>query len=164
MQNFSCVLECMLLQWLRDSEHMVRPLEDALCVALLIFTVRVTAAFKGGNHAHMLLCQANERLEKALSATSCTDWQLCPDLLLWILAIGAISAEGSAKSSWFAYQVSLACAEIGIADADALLDRLRLCGWVSFKLDEAVRYLWAQIVDLRLENRTFMPIRSFTYT
>lgn len=164
MQNFSCVLECMLLKWLRDSEHTVSPLEDALCVALLIFTVRVTEAFKGRNHAHMLHSQASERLEKALSATSCTEWQLCPDLLLWILAIGAISAEGSASSSWFTYQVSLACAEFDITDATSLLDRLRFCGWVSFKLDEAVRYLWEDIINLRLEKRTFLPIRSFAYT
>ncbi|KAF1975272.1 hypothetical protein BU23DRAFT_81123 [Bimuria novae-zelandiae CBS 107.79] len=151
MQNFSCVLECMLLKWLRDSENVVRPFEDALCVALLIFTVRVTEAFKGRNHVSMLHFQASDRLEKALSATSRTEWQSCPDLLLWILSIGAISAEGSAGSSWFAYQVSLACAEFEIDDADALLGRLRVCGWVSFKLDEAVRYLWEHIVNLRLE-------------
>ncbi|KAF2442003.1 hypothetical protein P171DRAFT_59596 [Karstenula rhodostoma CBS 690.94] len=151
MQNFSCVLECMLLQWLRDREHMVCPLEGALCVALLIFTIRVTEAFNGPNHVHMLHFQASDRLEKALSATSCTNWRLCPDLLLWILAIGAISAEGSARHPWFVYQVSLACAEFEIPSAEALLDRLRLCGWVSFKLDKAVGHLWEHAVNLRLE-------------
>lgn len=164
MQNFSCVLECMLLEWLRDREQSVVPLEDALCVSLLIFTIRVTEAFRGRNHAHMLHFQASQRLEKALSATSCTDWQPCPDLLLWILAIGAISAEGSEKSPWFTYQVSLACAEFEISSAAALLDRLHLCGWVSFKLDEAVGYLWEHVIDLRLEDRNFSPIRAFTYT
>jgi len=164
MQNFSCVLECMLLKWLRDTEHQISPLEDALCVALLIFTVRTTEAFKGRNDVHMLHFQASKRLEKALSATSRSEWQLCPDLLLWILAIGAISAEGSAASSWFAYQVSLACEEFGISSGDVLLNRLRLCGWVSFKLDAAVDYLWEHISNLRLEDRKFLPIRSFAYT
>ncbi|KAF9735703.1 hypothetical protein PMIN01_05618 [Paraphaeosphaeria minitans] len=153
MQNFSCVLECMLLKWLRDREHMVCPREDALCVALLIFTIRVTEAFKGRNHVHMLHFQASERLEKALSATRCTDWRLCPDLLLWILAIGAISSEGSARHPWFAYQVSLACVEFEIPSADALLDRLRLCGWVSFKLDKAVGYLWEHVINLSSNGR-----------
>jgi hypothetical protein len=164
MQNYSCVLECMLLKWLHDREHFVRPVEDALCVALLIFTVRVTEAFKGRDHVHMLHFQASDRLEKALSATSCTDWRLCPDLLLWILAIGAISAEGSPRHPWFAHQVSLACAEFEVATADALLDRLRRCGWVSFKLDKAVGYLWEHVINLRLEDRNFLPIRAFTYT
>jgi hypothetical protein len=164
MQNYSCVLECMLLKWLHDREHLVRPVEDALCVALLIFTVRVTEAFKGRDHVHMLHFQASDRLEKALSATSCTDWRLCPDLLLWILAIGAISAEGSPRHPWFAHQVSLACAEFEVATADALLDRLRRCGWVSFKLDKAVGYLWEHVINLRLEDRNFLPIRAFTYT
>lgn len=152
MHNFSCILECMLLKWLRDNEHSTGPLEDALCMALLMFNVRVTEAFQGRHHAHMIYFRASERLEKALSATSYIAWQSCPDLLLWVLTIGAISAEGSGRSSWFAYQVSLACAEFEIADADALLDRLRLCGWVSFKLDDAVHRLWEHVMNLRLEN------------
>lgn len=154
----------MLLKWLRDSEHSLSPLEDALCVALLIFTVRTTEAFRGRNQAHILHYQASDRLEKALSATSRTEWQFCPDLLLWILAIGAISAEGSSGRSWFAHQVSLACAEFEILDAESLLGRLRLCGWVSFKLDDAVRYLWEHVMDLRLEDHKLSPLRSLAYT
>lgn len=42
IQNFSCALECLLLTWLRENEHLATPLEDALCVALLIFTVRTS--------------------------------------------------------------------------------------------------------------------------
>lgn len=164
IQNFSCALECMLLKWLRDRELMLCPREDALGVALLIFTIRVTEAFKGRNDAHMLHFQASDRLEKALSATKCTDWLPCPDLLLWILAIGAISAEGSSRHMWFAYQVSLACAEFEVQSADALLDRLRFCGWVSFKLDRAVGYLWEYVINLRLEDHNLLPIQAFAYT
>lgn len=163
IQNFSCVLECMLLRWLRGNEHLISPLEDALCVALLIFTVRTTEALQRRADVHLLHFAASKRLEKALNCTVRSEWQFCPDLLLWILSIGAISAEGSAESSWFVYQTSLACAEFGIQSAEALLERLHLCGWVSYKLNEAVRYLWGRIVNLRLENRNFLPICSFTY-
>jgi hypothetical protein len=164
IQNFSCVLECMLLKWLRENEYLITPLEDALCVALLIFTVRTTEALQRRADVHLLHFAASKRLEKALNCTIRLEWQSCPDLLLWILSIGAISAEGSAESSWFVYQTSLACTEFGILSADALLGRLHLCGWVSYKLDGAVRYLWDRIVNLRLENRNFMPICSFAYT
>lgn len=164
IQNYSCVLECMLLHWLRDNESLTSPLEDALCVALLIFTVRVTEALQRRSDIHMLHFVASKRLEKALSATSRYEWAFCPDLLLWILAIGAISAEGSCECSWFVYQVSLACEEFGICSAETLLERLHLCGWVSFKLDDAVHGLWRKILNLRLEDRKFLPIRSFAYT
>jgi hypothetical protein len=164
IQNFSCVLECLLLQWLRNNENLISPLEDALCVALLIFTVRTTEALQRRSDIHLLHFVASKRLEKALSATSRCEWTFCPELLLWILAIGAISAEGSAESSWFVYQASLACSEFGIQTAQALLERLHMCGWVSFKLDTAVRDLWERIVNLRLEHRKFRPIKSFAYT
>jgi hypothetical protein len=154
----------MLLKWLRENEHLITPLEDALCVALLIFTVRTTEALKRPSDVHLLHFAASKRLEKALNCTVRSEWQFCPDLLLWILSIGAISAEGSAESSWFVYQISLACIEFDILSAEALLARLHLCGWVSYKLNEAVHYLWDRIVNLRLDSRNFSSIRSFAYT
>lgn len=161
IQNYSCVLECLSLNWLRDNENCINPLEDALCVALLIFTVRVTEALGSRGHPHYA---ASKRLEKALSATSRYEWTYCQDLLLWILAIGAINAEGSHEFDWFVYQVSVACEEFGVQSAEDLLRRLHLCGWVSFKLDDAVHGLWRKILNLRLEDRKFLPIRSFAYT
>ena len=163
VQNSSCVLECMLLQWLQENEHRNRPLEDALCVALLILTVRTTEAMKRRSDIHLLHFAASKRLEKALNCTIRSEWQHCPDLLLWILSIGAISAEGSVASGWFIYQTSLACAEFTITSAQALLERLYLCGWVGYKLNGAVFYLWDRIIDFRLEHRQFLPIRSFAY-
>jgi hypothetical protein len=164
IQNYSCVLECLLLDWIRHNEAAASPIEDALCVALLIFTVRVTEALQSRSHAHTLHRVASKKLEKALSATSRYEWTYCQDLLLWILAIGAISAEGSPEHGWFVYQASLACQEFRVHSADGLLGRLHLCGWVSFKLNDAVHGLWAQILNLRLEGRKFIPIRSFAYT
>ena len=161
IQNYACILEIMLMSWSRENEGLATPLEDALCVAMLIFTVRVTEAMQRRSDIHSLHFAASRRLETALSATSRYEWNFCPDLLLWILAIGAISAEGSSAYSWFVSQVSLACEEFGIYTAEALLTRLHLCGWVSFKLDDAVHGLWRNIIDLRLENRKILPIKSF---
>lgn len=163
LQNFSCVQECLLLNWLRENENLTKPLEDALCVALLIFTVRVTEALRRSD-IHTLHFVASKRLQKALSATSCYEWAFCPDLLLWILAIGAISSEGSQDYDWYVQQVSLACQEYGIHSAECLLDRLKLCGWVNFKLDCAVHDLWAGILNMRLEGRRILPMRMFAYT
>lgn len=160
IQNFSCVLECMLLKWLRENEYLITPLEDALCVALLIFTVRTTEAMKRRSDIHLLHFAASKRLEKALNCTIRSEWQYCPDLLLWILSIGAISAEGSVECEWFVYQASLACTEFGISSAQALLERLHFCGWVSYKLNEAVCHLWERIVTLRLEPYFEAPSKA----
>jgi hypothetical protein len=165
IQNFSCALECLLLAWLAEQEPLVTPLEGALCVSLIIFTVRTTEALKRRSDIHLLHFVASKRLESALNCTTRAEWQPCPDLLLWILSIGAISAEGSAESAWFVHQSSLACAEFNIDSAEALLERLSLCGWVNYKLDESVCHLWNRIVHLRLDHYTQpRSIRSLTYT
>lgn len=160
IQNFSCALECLLLDWLREHESSVTPLEDALCVALLIFTVRTTEAMKLQTGAHLLHFAASKRLQKALNCTTCDEWQTCPDLLLWVLSIGAISADGSGDSPWYVHQTSLACETFNIYSAETLLERLHYCGWVNYKLNEAVHYLWERIVKLRLEpfvNASLIP-------
>ncbi|UPX11614.1 uncharacterized protein EKO05_0002211 [Ascochyta rabiei] len=145
IQNFSCALECLLLAWIRGCEPSVTPLEGALCVALIIFTIRTTEAPKMKSDVHFLHSVASKRLESALNCTTLADWWPCQDLLLWILSIGAISAEGSAESTWFVHQSSLACAMFQIVSAEALLERLHFCGWVSCKLDEPVQRLWNSI-------------------
>ncbi|KAF2132783.1 hypothetical protein P153DRAFT_173520 [Dothidotthia symphoricarpi CBS 119687] len=151
IQNFSCVLECSLLRWLNDNASLITPLEDALCIALLIFVVRTTEAMKRHSDVHLLHFTASKRLVKSLNCTIRSEWQFCPDILLWILAIGSISADGSPESPWFVYQTSLATAEFGIQSVGELLARLHLCGWVSYKLNDAVCRLWDRIVNLRLE-------------
>ncbi|KAL1609353.1 hypothetical protein SLS59_001718 [Nothophoma quercina] len=160
IQNFSCALECLLLAWLTEREPLITPLEGALCVSLIIFTVRTTEALKRPSDIHLLHFVASKRLESALNCTTRAEWQPCPDLLLWILTIGAISAEGSAESAWFVHQSSLACAEFNIDSAEALLGRLGLCGWVNYKLDDSVHHLWNKIVHFRLEPYLNVPSPS----
>lgn len=149
IQNFSCALECMLLAWISDHGASATALEGSLCVALIIFTVRSTEALKRPADVHLLHFIVSKRLESALNSTTRDDWQACPDLLLWILSVGAISADGSAESAWFVHQCSLACAEFKINSANELLNRLNICGWVNYKFDESVHLLWNQIARIR---------------
>jgi hypothetical protein len=164
IQNFSCVLECLLLAWLRDNEYAATSLEIALCVALLIFTVRTTEAIKCRSEVHSLHFAASLRLKTALSYSVRAETQNCPDLLLWILSVGAISAQGSAEGPWFARRLYLACAGLCIYDVDDLLSRLHLCGWVSYKLDDAVRSLWHSISNTSSETfAQLVPIQALGY-
>lgn len=154
IQNSSCILECLLLAWLRDNECAATSLETALCVALLIFTVRTTEAIKCRSEVHSLHFAASLRLKTALSYFTRSETQTCPDLLLWILSVGAISAQGSAEGPWFAHRLSLACSELCIHDVKDLLGRLHVCGWVNYKLDDAVCSLWNQISNTGPETST----------
>lgn len=160
VQNFACALECMLLTWLRKHEHSSTPLEDALCMALLIFTIRTTAAMKRQSDVHLLHSAASRRLENALTCIDRTEWQNRPDLFLWISCIAAISADAATDPSWLVHQAALTCEACGIHSAQALSTRLQYCGWVSYKLGKAVYILWDSIVDLRLEIR--LPALLFT--
>lgn len=151
VQNFACALECMLLNWLREHASSLTPLEDALCMALVIFIVRSTQAMKRQSDVHLLHCAASQRLKRALDCTSCTYWMNCPYLFLWILCIGAISADGSNQCSWFVQQASLACEACSIHSAQALLGRLHCYGWVTYKLNDSIHFLWNRIINLRIK-------------
>lgn len=153
IQNFSCALRCMLLQWHHENEAIQRPLEDALCVAMLIFTVRTTEAIQNLFDARPLYNVARRQLEKALKTTTRDEWAPCPDLLLWILSIEAVSSGCSSESIWFVQQIALTCEEFGLRTKDDLIHRLHMCGWVKFKLNEAVVNLWDRIEHVRLADR-----------
>ncbi|KAF2742593.1 hypothetical protein M011DRAFT_412324 [Sporormia fimetaria CBS 119925] len=153
LQNYSCILECLLLDWIRVDGTTTSALEDALCLALLILTVRVTEALQRRCDPHPLHNVAGKRLQIALNATSLHEWNHCADLLLWILSMGAISAEGSSDLDWYVHQLSVACLRFEVCAANSLLRRLHLCGWVCFKLDDAVYGLWDRVLDLRLEDQ-----------
>jgi hypothetical protein len=164
LQNFSCSLECLLLAWLYEEPN-ITYFEDALCVSLIIFAIRTTEALKRPSDVYHLHSAASKRLESALKCTTRTQWKQCPNLFLWILSIAAISAKGSAESSWFIQQSSLACAEFNIGSAEALLKRLQVCGWVNYKLENPVHRLWDRIVHHRLELcAPSLPVYSFAHT
>jgi hypothetical protein len=167
IQNHSSVLECLFLRWLRNdsnTEPVRRPIEEALCIALLIFVVGVSEAVSPNAEPHYLHFTASKRLQEALKAICRQDWMASPDLLLWILSIGAIATLGADESSWFIPQLTLACGEVGIASSTDLIARLQQCVWVGFKLNPVADRLWERISQLRLEDRQHLPLRVNTHS
>ena len=167
IQNHASILECLFLQWLRDNDGpqtIHTAVEESLCIALLVFVFRAAESIgRREEHSH-LHYTATKRLQEALSATSRRDWALCSDLLLWILAAGAVSAEGSTECAWLEFQLSIACAEFRIESLDSLIEHLHQCVWVDYKLDMAAERLWDQISHLRLEESEYLPIIANTHT
>ncbi|KAF2806097.1 uncharacterized protein BDZ99DRAFT_539601 [Mytilinidion resinicola] len=167
IQNHSSVLECLFLRWLRNdsnTESVRMPIEEALCIALLIFVVGVSEAVSPNAEPHYLHFPLSKRLQDALRAICRQDWMSCPDLLLWILSIGAIATLGAQDFSWFIRQLTVACGEFGIASSCSLIERLEQCVWVGFKLNPAAKRLWDEISLLRLEDRQHLPLRVHTHT
>lgn len=163
IQNHASILESLFLQWLRgdDAPQIIHTaVEESLCIALLVFVFRAAESIGGWEEQTYLHYTATKRLQEALNATSRRDWTSCPDLLLWILAAGAVSAQGSTECAWLEFQLSAACAEFGIESLDSLIEHLHQCVWVNYKLDMAAERLWDQISHLRLEPSIIAPYAS----
>jgi hypothetical protein len=167
IQNHASILECLFLRWLRgdDTPQIIHTaVEVSLCIALLVFVVRAAESIGRREEDSHLHHTATKRLQEALSATSRRDWASCPDLLLWILAAGAVSAQGSTECAWLEFQLSAACVEFGIESLDSLIEHLHQCVWVNYKLDMAAERLWDQISHFRLEESEYLPIIANTHT
>ncbi|KAF2835513.1 hypothetical protein M501DRAFT_998977 [Patellaria atrata CBS 101060] len=131
LQNHANILNRRLLRHL--TKESLRPLDETLCISLLIFTFRISeTGYRSFDPLHFT---AIKRLQQAIIRTSSDDWYESPGLLLWVLVIGAICAQGSSESSWFVYQVSVACAEYDINSYDELVSRLQQCLWSAFTMD-----------------------------
>jgi len=149
LQNFCLHLQCQSLNWYHDQDTFTSPLERSICLVLIMYPYLVMVSLRDNPAMHHLYDSQSSSLRKVLSAISHRERTLHSDLMLWIFAIGALSAKGSYDSDWFEYQTSLACTEFGIDSPETLLRRLHLCGWVGFALDKPIRDLWDRMVSLR---------------
>lgn len=166
IQNHASLLECCLLRCLQsngDTEALQTPVEDSLCIAFLIFVVRASEMVDQQSERHHVHFTASKRLQEALNATSFDDWSACPDLLLWVLTIGSIVAQGAQEYDWWVFQTATTTMQFGIDSLSSLLERLHHCVWVGYKLDRAAERLWDHISHRRLEPPPTTTIRT-TYT
>ena len=167
LQNAANVLQCALLAWRRRHDNgACSALEDALCVALLIFTVRASEALQlheRTRHHHLNLV-ASKALRRTLVHSPAPAAHRSGDpgpshddshdeaaaaaraqLSVWIAAVGAISAHTSADEAWFVAHAAHAFARAGVRSLPDLVARLHRCAWVGFVLDGAARALWGAV-------------------
>jgi len=146
LQKHGFLLLQRCLAFLSNSNTSRSPVDQSVCLAVLIFVVRIT---QPADYSFRTMVSASlPRLRAALKKTRISKWSSGPDLLLWTLTIGMLAAQGSQHFDFFAQYSTTAFAEAGVDDTtpcDELLARMKGCLWLSSLMDQDVRKLWARI-------------------
>ncbi|KAF2815045.1 uncharacterized protein BDZ99DRAFT_435125 [Mytilinidion resinicola] len=146
LQKHGFLLLQRCLAFLDESIAPKSPLEQSVCLAIMIFVIRITQPtdvnFK------TMISASLPRLREALKKTSIFKWSDSPDILLWVLTLGTLAAQGSPHMGFFTQYSTVAFADAGIdnnTSCDELLARMKMCLWQSSLMDNAVKKLWVKI-------------------
>lgn len=117
------------------------PLESALCLAALVFTA-LTFQSRHEPGIQVLHHTALDQLINNLTLTQESEWSVAPDLLLWVLVIGAIGARGSPGLAWFLKRLSSFCFDRKLIAVNDVIERLRPLLWIDRQLNGLLTELW----------------------
>lgn len=148
LQKHASLLMYRLIDWFikEDEEGKRSPVDQSICLGVLIFLVKASQPYDPSYHAMILTTV--KKLRTSLTKGSIFRWAASPDLLLWTLTMGSLAAQGSAESGFFAQYCSVAFADAGFdekTNAEELLDRMRKGLWIPMVFDDEVKTLWVQM-------------------
>ena len=161
LQKHAYLLIYRLFHWYSQDGEERTPLDQSICLGLLVFLVRAANGYDPSYKAIILLTV--KKLRGALSKGSIFRWAKSPDLLLWTLTMGALAAQGTSESRFFTQYCSVAFADAGLADttsADELLERMKKCLWIPLLFDEDVKNLWIQIGLVKGEEEKVQEVQE----
>jgi hypothetical protein len=163
LQKHASLLMYRLFYWYQNSggdsyntQISSNPVDQSICLALLIFMVNATdpTASSFGSR----LSKTVTKLRKALCHIPILQWDKAPDLLFWVLTMGALGAKGLPKNYttpggepelvFFTEHVRFAFASDTLAQntsTDQLLGRVRSCLWIPSVFDERAKLLWVSM-------------------
>lgn len=145
LQNEAGSLQCRLMHWLSDEQGLSRhPVESALCIAFIIFISLVTDSYDPKSTLHY---EAVPRLKDALKISELRNWQVAPQLFLWTLTVGTICSIGSQEQEWFVERIAMAFKLCHVTSYEALHASMIDCSWVSYMLDDDLKFIWLQYSD-----------------
>ncbi|KAH7380672.1 hypothetical protein BKA66DRAFT_442215 [Pyrenochaeta sp. MPI-SDFR-AT-0127] len=161
LQKHASLLMYRLFDWYEGSslEHPFdQSIDQSICLATLIFMVTATEpnTISFGLRLHKAVSKLCAALEKA----PILQWSNAPDLLLWVLTMGALGSSTLPKSSrpkshaeprisFFTEYSRAAFSDRGssgaCADLEALLAKMRAGLWIRSIFDERVKRLWVSM-------------------
>lgn len=151
LQNIACLLEYRALVWLDGAPTSKQPpFGQALCIAVLMFVVR--SSENPDRSFEPLHYTAVRRLRETLEMSTVDDRLPHWELFAWIFAVGAICAQGSAHSSWFAKQAGDMYSECGLFTFEQLHSFLQSTLWTTTRLDDALQDFWNSLCKYRCER------------
>ena len=72
-------------------------------------------------------------------------WQLCPDVLLWILVLGGIASSGIERA-WFVQNLAAVSTALNLSDWDQVTEKLENYLWLESACDGGGQLLWAEVL------------------
>ena len=155
LQKHASLLMYRLVDWfIRASrEEATSPVDQSICLGLLIFMAKASQPYDPSYHT--MIQTTVKKLRASLTRGSIFRWATSPDLLLWTLTMGALAAQNSTESAFFAQYCSVAFADAGFdgkTEANELLDRMRKGLWIPMLFDEESKKLWIQIGLVKSEG------------
>ncbi|KAF2000034.1 hypothetical protein P154DRAFT_522825 [Amniculicola lignicola CBS 123094] len=145
MQKHAALIVYRLFDWYSKVDEERLPIDQSVCLAVMAFMVRVS--HPGPSYRNMIITVV-KKLQEALGKGSVFRWAKSPNLLLWTLTMGALAAQESSESGFFAQYCSMAFPDAGVDErttTEELLERMKKCLWVPAVFDEEVKKLWIQM-------------------
>lgn len=136
--NFSSLIVQHLVKYLGRRTPPFDPVIEAMAIALLMFTVRMTN--DPTSPVDSLHFAATAWLRHSLVISRDMAWD--PDLRLWVCAIGAICAQGSRDASDIEQAFIHACREWGIGTLEQLVETLESLLWIRSRFDSYLGKVW----------------------
>jgi len=158
LQKHASLLMYRLFDWHQQSECSsvggrapTSAVDQSVCLALLIFLVNATEPNAGPLGPR--LSKVVIKLRQSLQRVRVLRWAKSPDILLWVLTMGALGvgsysrahkAYGDACLGFFTENIKLALAGTSVhqrSSTDHLIDILGSCLWVPSVFNKRVRSL-----------------------
>ncbi|KAF2997557.1 hypothetical protein E8E13_000771 [Curvularia kusanoi] len=161
LQKHSCLLMYRLFNWYKEGEDSEiagglgrEPADQAICLAHLACLVIATephADSFGSRLSNVIV-----KLRQALQRTPVSHWASEPDVLLWIITMGALGAKGLPRSQpdsisefeFFSQYAQLAFPPIQngcLTSAHSLSQSVQRLPWITSIFDTRARRLWGQM-------------------
>jgi hypothetical protein len=107
---------------------------------------------------------ATTRLQNILDESKSDPcWQLCPDVILWILVLGGIASFGIKERGWFVQNLAAVSAALNLSEWEQVVEKLENYLWLGSACDTGGQLLWAEVLADRtsLGGGDIMAISSF---
>jgi hypothetical protein len=130
------------------TQLMYRLFGNAAVAHILMFTYNMPPR----SGTHVLL---SSRLRACLEIIDIPSFQIAyPEMMLWIIMIGAMGSIGTADQEWFTQLLARSCCAAGISGTTDLSLSLREFLWSDFYLGSIFHQFWE---DVALAQATLQP-------
>jgi hypothetical protein len=164
LQKHASLLMYRLFHWYQHSgddscniqTSTTNPVDQSICLALLIFMVNATDP--NASSFGSRLSKTVTKLRQALCRIPIFQWGKAPNLLFWVLTMGALGAKGLSKTHtapsgepelvFFQEHIRFAFAGEALThdtSTDRLLDKVRTCLWIPSVFDARAKALWVSM-------------------